>query len=165
MEKCLEHLSYYENSKFVVGGSRKHIENNVFYSPSKIYCFDTTENIGIYQISLFMKSDSVLQVKINDIIQKLLEGGLFVKWNRDNLRRRQHEIPFIATLQMTFEHVSMNFYCVMTFGIGLAILTFTFELIAFRKTRKCRERNIWFYLDQYFTPNRNCFGIHFSTNQ
>lgn len=104
-----------------------------------------------------MKSGSALKIGIDDVIRKLFEGGLFVKWNRDNRRHRKHEILTVPPLQMTFEHISLNFYGVLTASALLSTVTFVLELVVGHKMNQRSQSRFFIYLDRYLCAQRYFF--------
>lgn len=156
MKKCLNRLLDNGNDDLAFAGSRKHIQNILSFSSSKIYCFDKEESIGSYQISLFMRSDLKLKKKIEGIIQRSLEGGLFVKWQRDNKRHRKYEISYIQPTQMKFEHISMALI-IGCIGISIATLTFICELVVHRKNQQYPKSKFWIRINQHLCSYRNYF--------
>lgn len=157
MKTCLKRLLSLRDPKIAVAGSRKNIENNQLYSPSKIYCFDKSESINSYQVSLFVTNGLDILKKIDEIIRHLFEAGLFVKWNRDSQRRREYEVQYVPPIEMTFEHISFNFYLVMTWGSLLSTLVFIFELIVHRMVLQRKQSKFWIYLDHHLTGIRYYF--------
>lgn len=157
IDDCLENLLHTDYIDLAVGGSRRHILSSQAYSPSKIYCFDQSQSIQSYSTALYMPTVFDLRLKIDKIIQKLLEGGLFVKWNKDSILRRKFEIPDSQPLGMTFEDISTPFIFLFIIGSVISMSSFICELIIFRKMKQHNRHVIWIYLEQFFDGRRHYF--------
>lgn len=155
LDECLKQLLHYDNVDLAVGGSRKHLMNARSYFPSKIFCFDKSESIGSYLVSVFIQRNSQLKTAIDDIIEKLSEGGVFVKWNSDNQRRQRDELSNILSAQMTFEHVSFAFVMIMAIGSIVSTATFICELVVHQQFQRRTRSKIWMYLNQFFCEHRD----------
>lgn len=153
MEKCLEHLIGYDNLNVAIGGFRKHIENSISNSSTKIHCFDKMQSIGTYQVSFFMQNGFELKTEIEVVVRRLFEGGFFVKWNEDNKRRRNYEIPYVPSVRMTIEHVCFTFAWTIGFGLTTSTLTLICELFVHRKMQQKGKLKFWTYIDWYLKEN------------
>lgn len=137
-----------------IGGSRQQIFNVEAFSSSKIYCFDRTENIATYQVSLMIKKNTFIESTINKLARELTESGLFVKWNRDNSKKsrilEESEIEGISLKH--FGSPLLLIYCV---GLLTAFISFLWETITFSMMRKSNKVRIWKYLNAYFDGRRH----------
>lgn len=72
------------NDDMAVGVSRAHAMSTSLLANHEIFCFERSQNIANYTISLAIRNDVELVVRINTIIQNILNGGLNVKWPREH---------------------------------------------------------------------------------
>lgn len=158
IDRCLDQLKHAGNENLAVGGSRQRILNSRSYSPLKIFCFDRYESIASYQPALLMRKDFVLRQRIDELIQNAFEGGLFVKWDRDSQRKKEHIFRYEAPLEITMEEFYVAYFI---FGSGLAVsfLSFTLEHLIqwrFRHTQKPRLP-AWTFYQTVVDGRRNFF--------
>lgn len=55
--------------------------SSLLFANHEIFCFDCSQNIANYTVTLEIRNDYQL-AKINEIIRGILERGLSVKWQR-----------------------------------------------------------------------------------
>lgn len=146
----LKHLKHDANS--AVGSIRQHLLNCPEYTPSKIYCFEKQENVASYQPSLLVKGN--LKPKIDRIMRRLFEAGIFMKWIRDCQRRREYEIPYIASIEMQLIHLYFPLIFLTLLGNFICILTLIAELITANQMKKLNRHRIWEYLEKCFSGHR-----------
>lgn len=101
-----------------------------------------------------MKNGSDFKAKVDDIIQKLFEGGIFAKWNRNYRRRRKFEIPYNPSIEFKLEHISFDFLYTLGIGWSISMLMFISEIIVYRKMQQLCKSNTWIYFDQYLCGKR-----------
>lgn len=154
--ECLKYLKQYENYDIALGDSRMHIQASKNYSPDQIYCFDRRKSLLTYQVSLLLRKGSKLEGKINQIIRRSSESGLFTKWNRDTLQMN-HGIEDIPPLQMTLENMLMPVIFILGIGLPLSVFLFLMEHLVSRKMKKQSKSFIWILLDQLCNPDRLYF--------
>lgn len=140
---CLQRLNNDDYIDLAVGGSRQHILNSRSFSPLNMYCFDQSEHIIGYQPVLLMRKHSPLRSKIDDIICNAFEGGLFVKWNRDNQRKKKkHEHRHKSPDKLTLKEYAFGIVLILGIGSTVSTLTFCVELII-KWQMKLRPRMPW----------------------
>lgn len=154
IDTCLQHLKRPENYNMAVGDSSLHLLSAPSYSSSDIYCFEDSESILTYHVSLLLKNGSKLEAKINRIIRNLFETGMFTKWNTFD-QREQHIIDSNEPpVRMTVTNLLMGLICVLGIGIPLALIIFIMELVSFAKTKQNEKSRIWFNMHQICNPDR-----------
>lgn len=142
------------NKEIALGASRQHILNSPAYSPSTVFCFEKSQAFGAHQIALRIRKDFKFLGKVNEIIRHLFEGGLFVKWDRDNKRKRKYEIPFIVKRPIQLKYFNTGSGFVLSGGFIMASLTFVLELIISKKLKQKNEHRIWKYLERSLDGRR-----------
>lgn len=157
IDKCLNYLKRDENDDLAVGGSRQHILNCPEYTPSKIYCFKYRDNVANYQPSLLIRKGFHLKSRIDQIVRRLFEAGIFEKWAQDCKRRRKYEIPYIAPIEMQLIHIYFPLIFLMLLAPMVSISTFIAELITANQMKKENNFRIWEYFEQFFSGHRYYF--------
>lgn len=155
IDTCLQHLKRPENYRMAVGDSRLHLLSSPSYSPSELYCFDESESIFTYQVSLLLKNGSELEAKINRIIRNLFESGIFIKWSKEYQRNQQIDESDDTPRILTITHLLMPLIFVMGTLIPLSLIVFSLELVTFGKMSRGEKSRIWFYLEQMCNPDRH----------
>lgn len=158
IDECLKSLYWNENEyEWAIGASRLNIVNSPFYSSSKFFCFDQTQHIGNYFVSLKMQMHFENKSEVNKIIRYLTEGGFFIKWHRENIRRRISENPFTDSQFITMDQL---WFWVVIVGIGwfLSILTFYLEILVHKKLRdENGQQWLWINLEHVCDGYRHRF--------
>lgn len=158
----MERLSYDGNHDLAVGVSRTHAMSTSLYRNGEIFCFDRSQNIANYTISLAIRSGYGIS-PINKIIRSILEGGLNLKWQREIRSDRPSE----AGNKRHPEAISINetmtvlFFVIIPY-LSLATLTFIAErLIAARKANAptANKREFWTRLEKLFDGERHMFKL------
>lgn len=157
IDSCLEHLKQHEHLHLVVGGSRQHISNSHSYTATQIFCFDRSESIAGYQPVLVMRKDFPLKNRINQIIGNAFESVLFVKWNRENQRKKQRINPFEPKYALTLVQFAVFLVFIFCIGCILSILSFILEIITQRKMRMMNYHRIWIYFERFLDGKRHYF--------
>lgn len=163
VDLCLEYLKHDDNYDMAVGVSRIHAMSTSFYANHEIFCFDQSENIANYTISLAIHNHYELTAIINKIIRRALEGGLFVKWQRENRNNILQEAG--AERQpgpLGMDETLIVLYFVGVPGLFLATATFLLErLIASQKSRAktTGTRIFWKRLENLVDGRRHLFKL------
>ena len=157
IDRCLDHLKYDDNQEFAIGGSRQRILNSRSYSPEQIYCFKEDENIASYQPALLTRKGFALTEEIDKIIRNAFEGGLFVKWDRDNQRRKERKISFTPKLTLTLQEMAVLFVFILMCGWILSISIFLNERFIHEKMQQTNPSRIWTFLEQMVDGRRHYF--------
>lgn len=82
MKPWLEQLKWDDNLAVCV--SRIVAENCLLIKRSEMICFSPRENIYTFTIALRMAKKYEFLRQIDDIVRRLVEAGLFQKWQRDS---------------------------------------------------------------------------------
>lgn len=158
IDTCLEHLKRPENHYMAVGGSKLQILNSQAYSPSKHYCFGDSESILTYHVSLLLKKNTKMEMRINKIIRRTFEAGLFVKWGRDYKYKHEEEL-LVPTGQMTMSNALTAVVFGLGVGLPIALLVFLFELIVAFKIKQPNPSKFWLYGHMMCSPDRIFFKL------
>lgn len=155
IDDCLLDLPL--NNRLAVATPLKHATNNRFVPNRKIYCFSEAEHIYSYPVPIFMHPDHPLLPQVNRIIQKSLEGGLFVKWNRDggsDINRSSANDHPNGPIVLSLEHIFTGVALSATFGL-FAIGAFIAELIVHPIARRRNCARIWKWIDILIDGDRH----------
>lgn len=125
------------NKSIAVAVSRHHADNNPLISPLDMHCFSITEDIYTYSVSMLVKKQYHLLLKIDAIIRGISESGLLMKWQRDSEQTitSTDENEGNGVSKLTFEHVEGGF---LIWGIGLSVgfIAFVCEWIVYLVKKK-----------------------------
>lgn len=157
IDGCLKQLRHENNHDLSVGGSSERILNSRFYSASEIFCFDSDQYIAGYQprLWMWMQKDFTLESRINRIIQQAFEGGLFVKWHRDNQRKPKRMTRDNQWKPFNLKQFSLPFVTIYGLGIIVSILSFFSEIFIQRKMMQKQRSKVWIYLERFFDGKRH----------
>lgn len=160
IDSCLNRLKNDENYDLAIGAPRQIILNSSFYSTSNIFCLDRNERIASYQLVLMLRKDIQLKLRIDGIIQKAFESGLFVKWDSDSKRKqkRLHELnsePNSEPRLPLKNFGSIWFICGT--GYMFAIVAFIGEILIQYKMKQKHRYWFWIYLKRFVDGHRHYF--------
>lgn len=154
IDDCLRDLKwdYYG----AVGASRQNILNSEEFSALKIFCFDYSQDIQTFPISLSVRKNLKLKPEIDRIIRHLFETGLFVEWERDNKKRAKYEYQYFPDL-IGLDHFKIVFLVVLGVGWTLSLSTLFCERLIFRKMqqRVGNRHRIWIRLERFVDGERH----------
>lgn len=158
MNHCLRELKRDENYDLAVGGFSQHLRYLPQFSATDIFCFDKSESLISYPISLIVKVEQ--KTIIDTVIRRLLEFGIIRKLKVDiqRMKKVHGEIAEDAVPStLRFEHV----YCVFvtTYGIGISfsILIWLFELFVDKRLRSPRAHRFWYFIERCIDGQRHYF--------
>lgn len=157
IDRCLEHLKHDDSHEAAIGASRQRILNSRFYSPEQVYCFNQDENIASYQPALLMRKGFALTDGIDKIIRNAFEGGLFVKWDRDNQRKKEQKHSFTPKLTLTLQEMVVLFVFILTGGWMLSTFIFINERFIHKKMQQLNPSRTWTFLEQMVDGRRHYF--------
>lgn len=127
IDECLNKLTSNEYRN-AVAVSRNRIENNQLFLSNKIHCFDKTQNIQNYSISLNVRKNFEHITEVNDIIRNALEAGLIQKWEND-----EHSFHSLNELNNNFNsnrYSQLSNIIVIAVALCLVTLVIVAEFIA-----------------------------------
>lgn len=163
VDLCLEYLKHNDNYDMAVGVSRLHAMSTSFYGNREIFCFDQSQNIANYTISLAIFNHNELIAIINKIIRHALEGGLFVKWQRENrINVLQEAGAERQPEQLGIDESLIVLYFIGLPGLFLATATLLLErLIASQKlqAKTAEKRIFWSRLENLVDGRRHFFKL------
>lgn len=159
IDACLDHLQRSENSDMAVGGSKLQILNSQAYSPSKHYCFDDSEAILTYQVSLLLKKNSKMEMQINRIIRYAFEAGLFVKWG-ENYKNKYEEELLVPAGHMTMANALTAVVLALGVGVPLSFVVFFLEIITSAMVKRSNPSKYWLTLHKFLCPKRLYFKLN-----
>lgn len=146
-------MKHDDNDDLAVGVPRAHAMSTSLVANHDIFCFERSQNIANYSISLAIRNDLKLLSKINQIIQNILKGGLNVKWAREHKikvhwKENLNENQSATWAPFQFENFAVAFYFVYFPGLILAAATFCAELYIAKKKCESRGSTLWKILSE-----------------
>lgn len=158
IDKCLADLTQYDNDDLAVGVSRAHAMSTSLFSNHEMFCFDRSQNIANYSISLAIRNDGELISKIDKIIQNILHGGLQIKWKREHPIKTSLEKNARSNTSwspLSLECIMFAFHFVVFPGTLLGAATFCAELWVAKRRRESNRSTIWRILSEFLDGHRH----------
>lgn len=159
IDACLEEMKRSENYDMAVGASKLQILNSPSFSPSKHYCFGDSESILTYHVSLLLKKNTSMEIRINQIIQHAFEAGLLVKWGQNYKYEYEDEFFLVPKGQMTISNALTAVVFGLGVGLPLAFLAFFAEIIVGYKMKRPNPSQFWRYCHKVCSPERIFFKL------
>lgn len=161
IDQCLDLLKQDDSDDLAIGVSRLHATSTSMYENNEIFCFGRNQNIANYTISLAVRNDYEFITEIRRVIWGVLEGGLNIKWQRENPTKspRDDSNQFLFLRMGGFITL---FYFVYFPGLFLAFSTFCLELFVASKIKKAqtaRGRKFWMKFGHMLNGRRHMFKL------
>lgn len=157
---CLANVM--DNTQLAVIMSHQHAMNSFSTSSRSIYCFKADQHICSYPTAFAMKVNSPLIGRVNDAIQRLVEGGLIAKWLMDSqMRHDTTDGRGIRRHQLTIEHLfaALTLWSVFfMFAVG----AFIAELIVHRCVRRPNCGRFWQCVHLLINDDRLFFHLRWT---
>lgn len=148
------------NYDLAVGTSRIHAMTSPHFQNHKIFCFDRSQNIANYSVSLLVRNDVDLITKINAMIRNIIEGGLITKWHKENRLQVKPEAGHTVTDSLGLQYISALFYFVYFPGIITSTAVFFVEWFVARKLKQRRRLKLWRYMSHWFDGRRHMWKLN-----
>lgn len=133
-----------------VAVSRHHIRN-LAYNPN-IYCFDEKMNIHHAMISLYLRRNNSINARIETIVNRAFEAGLFVKW-QSNGRFQSKKIVKDPIIALRIEHIYASIFIYLV-SILLCLILFMMELCAANQMTRPKPHRFWIYMYRFIDGRR-----------
>lgn len=150
IDECLDQLK--TDRKLAVAVSRHHSQNYPSESAYRMTCFDESQSIQSYFISMYIRSDHPYLNEISIVTQCAFEGGLFVKWMRDahitNKKYVVHELSGMGTKHLG--GAVFGFSVLIT----CSVLAFVLEMLAYKRARHSHPKKFWIIVDKFVNADR-----------
>lgn len=154
IDKCLDYLTSNDGDDLAVGISRLHAATTSHFENHKIFCFDRSQNIANYSMSLLIRKDLELIVEINAIIRNAVEGGLIAKWHKENSVVVRPDAGHIVSDSLGMQYAWAIFYFLYFPAIIVATAVYFVECYVARKMKQPRRLKLWRYLSQCLDAHR-----------
>lgn len=111
---------------------------------SKIYCFQSPENIYVYPVAALSHDRFHLLDAVNYQIQRVVESGLITKWEADGKLTKKSIIVHNTVSPFSFHNIS-GCIVALILGFTLASIAFAGELYfnAKKKSSKNSQPTMW----------------------
>lgn len=156
-----------ENDDLAVGVSRIHAMHTSLFTNHQISCFDRSQNIANYSISLLIRNDYDLTSTINKLIRGVLEGGLNIKWQRENTKPIPPEVGDISCFGYTFTPLKVEVFPIILYFAYLPFI-FVATCILFlerltvskiKQSQTAENRRFWMSIDKLLDNRRRVFKL------
>lgn len=151
---CLANLK--DNEYLAVGVPRQHarIFINADISNRKIYCFDKSENIYSFSISILARKNFELLSQFNADIMRLVEAGIIIKWAKDNQKIVFNRGSDIYVAPLTVEHIFPGIF-MMCASYLFVLHVFVLEKIIKKHVQAGRPHKWWSLADKLIDGDRH----------
>lgn len=154
IDNCLERLRF--RSDLAVAVSRQYALNQRIISQSKLFCFDETQNVENYLVSMYIRQGRLDNIELSTYLRRVLESGLIVKWHRDSRIAYQYDYEDFTKMvnQLTMSHLYGGLFM---YGLCLSIAfgAFVIERIAFRRSRQTNSHWLWKWVAMFIDTDRH----------
>lgn len=151
IDDCLRNIKLY--SKLAVGVSRHHILNSSPLPTSQMYCFDESQTLHSYFISMYVRRNHTAFKKIMDVTESSFKGGLFVKWTSDV--NREQRLPYVAVSHgiapLRVEHIAGGLVS-FTFLTNCSLWAFLAEKLTHHRARIRNVHPFWQFIENIISP-------------
>lgn len=154
-DTCLANLK--DNEYLAVGVPRQHAINfiNADISNRKIYCFDKSENICSFSVSIITRRNFELLSQFNANIMRLVEAGLITKWANDNQKIVFHKGGGIYAAPLTIEHIFPGIFLTCASYFCVLHIFFLEKIIKKQVQTGGRSRKLWILADKLIDGDRH----------
>lgn len=154
IDDCLRRLHY--NFDLAVAVSRQYALNQRILSQSKMYCFDETENIHNYHVSLYMRKGHSAEMKILEHLRRVYESGLIEKWRRDSRINYLYDAEDLTRMsrKLTMSHLYGGLF-MYALCLCISFVAFIGECVVHRRLRCRKPKTGWKWLDMFIDSDRH----------
>lgn len=156
MDQCLMDLKQDKNYDLAVGGFSRHLKHLPQFSATEIFCFDKSESLISYPISLIVKNER--KAIIDTVIKRFLEFGIIQKIILDfRSMEEKDKIAEDVPIELRFEHVDGFFIFIYGIGMAISALIWLFELLVNMKSRNKKAHRTWHFIERCIDGRRHYF--------
>lgn len=155
IDECLNRLTFKKYRKYAVAVARTHIERSNLFMSNKIYCFDRSENIKNYSISLKVRKDFEYMNELNEIIKIALEAGFFKRWENDGqpIKLSENIGDFVEISGPILSDAIL-----FTIGFSVIILVVSAEMVAGKRLESLNRHNFNIFMHKSLGAQRQFFS-------
>lgn len=153
VEECLTNLK--SDNQVAIGVSREYVLHR-----TDIFCFDRTENIFSYTVSMLVRKNDELYRRVNKFIHHLLDAGLMKKWTETtfNVLRKGNDShgSSLQVKPISIQHITVGFIIAILFVI-LSVIAFGLELLIYKKLCSKNPSSFWIKAELLIDGDRHYF--------
>lgn len=127
IEQCFN--MFMQNKKSAIASSRIQALYNSQSVTIPKYCFDRFENIYEYSVTTLSYPYHYLLPSLNDMIGRVLQSGLIVKWMNDVQAEKEREISQVE-IKLSLRNLE-GLFVMLGIGVLLSIIAFVVEWVYF----------------------------------
>lgn len=152
---CLHGLA--SDPKLAVAVSRHHSQNYPPIPAYKMTCFDESQTIRSYFISMFIRNGSPYYAEIANLTERAFEAGLFVKWTKDeHIFNVKPEILVLTPLGI--EHLGGALFSFVLIMMS-SVWAFVAELLTYKRARLENPRCFWAFMEKLKNSERYLLNV------
>lgn len=152
-----EHLRLLKaHDKIAVAISRLTAANDQHNSKSDIFCFEESQNIYSYLISLYIRKGHPDSQMITTLTKMAFESGLFVKWKSMAQVPTKREVEDLSLFSLKLEHISASIFIYVS-TIILAIGLFVAECVVHWQVNQPNPKRHWVFFNFLMVGQRMYF--------
>lgn len=158
-DDCLVNLK--NNEHLAIGISREYAVYRTNILNTRMYCFDTYDNIDSFSISMWIRKNG-LHENINGLVHRLLESGLLKKWTTSTYKLIRNNCDCVKSddsnevIPINLEHavVAIAAYLGLTF---LSYIAYRLEKLIYQKISSGNPTKTWRIAHLVIEGKRNFF--------
>lgn len=144
-----------EYQKYALAIPRRRAERSQVFISKKIYCYDKTENIRNYSVSLNVRKDFEYLAEVNEIIMNALEAGLIQKWENDGQPIKSHDEKMYNFIENSNSQLSNAM--LLSMALSLVVMVLSAEIIINRQVEALYRHNFSIFVHKIFSRYREVF--------
>lgn len=153
LDDCLRRLD--GDGHLAVATSKQHAAMNSAMPDWKMHCFADSQHLHSHPVALFVRQNHPLRSRIDNYVQRLVEGGLLVKWKRDIQLHSPHIVVSGRNRKekLTNEHIFLGW---VLFGAFLlfTVLAFAAEHIIAHQMERANAGRFWHLAEKFIDGRR-----------
>lgn len=150
LDDCLNQLL--ENSKLAVAISREHAFNTA--AISHIYCFENSEIIYEYALTILVRKDFSYLKELNWFIEILIESGYISKWLTDYQNQSHFKSKHDIYRPTELKHMH-GILSILMIVIIVAFAVLLLEKTVYKKTKQQNPSKFWIIIEIMIDPDRH----------
>lgn len=155
IDECLHGLA--SDPLLAVAVSRHHSQNYPPIPAYKMTCFDESQTIRSYFISMYIRNDQPYFPAIAYLTERAFEGGLFVKWTKDEqITNVKPEILVLTPLGI--EHLGGALFGFVLIMMS-SVWAFVAELLTYKRARLENPRLFWVLMEKLINSERYLLNV------
>lgn len=153
LDECLRRLD--GDDRLAVAISKQHAAMNSAMPAWKMHCFADGRHLIGHPVAVFVRQTFPLRSRIDDYVQRLVEGGLLVKWKQNIQLHPPHATVALRNrrAQLSNEHIALGWIFYGLFLL-LGISAFVAEHIIAYRMKRSNAARFWVLAEKFIDGRR-----------